>query len=61
MQMIFRFFLVTAFVTAPILAAAHNDLAREPRGIDTLVPTSSPSPADASSAENYHLHGEERS
>ncbi len=47
MQMIFRFFLVTAFVTAPILAAAHNELARVPRGIDALVPTSSPPPADA--------------
>jgi predicted amidohydrolase YtcJ len=48
MQMIFRFFLVTAFVTAPTLAVAHNELAREPRGIDTLVPASSPSPADSS-------------
>jgi hypothetical protein len=48
MQMIFRFVLVTAFVTAPTLAVAHNELAREPRGIDTLVPASSPSPADSS-------------
>ena len=49
MRMIYRFLLATAFVTTPILAAAHNDLAREPRGIDTLVPTSSPSQPDSSS------------
>jgi predicted amidohydrolase YtcJ len=48
MQMICRFFLAAVFVTAPTLAAAHNELAREPRGIDTLVPTSSPSRADSS-------------
>jgi len=49
MQMICRFFLSAVFVMAPMLAAAHNELAREPRGIDTLVPTSSPSQADSSS------------
>ena len=45
MQMIYRFFLAAAFVTAPTLAATHNELAREPRGIDTIAPASSPSPA----------------
>ena len=48
MQMMHRFFLAAAFVTAATLAAAHNELAREPRGTDTLVPTSSPSGADSS-------------
>ena len=43
MQMMHRFFLAAALVTAPTLAVAHNELAREPRGIDALVPTSSPS------------------
>jgi predicted amidohydrolase YtcJ len=46
--MIYGFVLAAALVTAPTLAAAHNELAREPRGIDTLVPTSSPIPADSS-------------
>jgi predicted amidohydrolase YtcJ len=48
MRMIYRFFLAAALVTAPTLAAAHNELAREPRGIDTLVPASSPSQPDSS-------------
>jgi len=47
-MMMYRFFLAAALVTAPTLTAAHNELAREPRGIDTLVPPSSPSPADSS-------------
>jgi len=37
MQMMYRFFLAAALVTAPTLAAAHNELAREPRGIDASV------------------------
>ena len=48
MQMIYRFFLAAAFVTAPTLAATHNELAREPRGIDTIAPPSSSSQADPS-------------
>jgi hypothetical protein len=46
--MMYRFFLAAALVTAPTLTVAHNELAREPRGIDTLVPPSPPSPADPS-------------
>jgi predicted amidohydrolase YtcJ len=48
MQMMYRFFLAAALVTAPTLAVAHNELAREPRGIDALVPPSSPSQPDTS-------------
>src|SRR6266849_3691114 len=40
-----RFLLAAALVTASTLAMAHNELAREPRGIDTIAPASSPSPA----------------
>src|SRR5258708_26322524 len=40
-----RLLLAAALVTAPTLAPAHNELAREPRGIDTIAPASSPSPA----------------
>jgi predicted amidohydrolase YtcJ len=49
MQLIYRFFLAVAFMTVPTLAVAHDELAREPRGIDTLVPASSPSRSDSSS------------
>ena len=48
MRLIYRFFLAAAFVAAPTLATAHNELAREPRGIDTIVPANSPAPADSS-------------
>lgn len=48
MRMMHRCFLAAAFVTAATLAAAHNELAREPRGTDTLVPTSAPPPAQSS-------------
>jgi hypothetical protein len=48
MKMIYRFCLAAAFVTAPTLAGAHNELAREPRGVDTIVPASSAPPADSS-------------
>jgi hypothetical protein len=48
MQMMYRCFLAAALLTAPTLAAAHNELAREPRGIDTLVPASTPSQPDSS-------------
>jgi predicted amidohydrolase YtcJ len=53
--MINRFLLAAALVTAPALAAAHNELAREPRGIDTLVPTDSPTPI-ASSAQKITIY-----
>jgi hypothetical protein len=49
MQLIYRFFLAVAFMTVPTLAVAHDELAREPRGIDTLVPASSPARSDSSS------------
>ena len=48
MKIIYRWLLAAILATAPTLAAAHNELAREPRGIDTLVPASSPLPADSS-------------
>ena len=48
MSIIYRCFLATTLATAPTLAAAHNELAREPRGIDTLVPASSSPSADSS-------------
>jgi predicted amidohydrolase YtcJ len=41
-------FLAAALVAAPTMAAAHNELAREPRGLDTLVPVNTPPPADPS-------------
>jgi predicted amidohydrolase YtcJ len=47
MRPIWRFLLAAIFATAPILAGAHNELAREPRGIDTLVPASAAPPADS--------------
>jgi predicted amidohydrolase YtcJ len=48
MRLIYRLFLAAAFVAEPTLATAHNELAREPRGIDTIVPANSPAPADSS-------------
>ena len=48
MKIIYRCLLATILATAPTLAAAHNELAREPRGIDTLVPASSSPSADSS-------------
>ena len=56
--MMYRFFLAAALVAAPTLAVAHNELAREPRGIDALVPTSSPSQPDSICTEDYYLHVE---
>jgi hypothetical protein len=50
MNKIQRCLLAAAFAAAPSVAVAHNELAREPRGIDTLVPpANSPPPADSSS------------
>lgn len=48
MQMIARILLATAFAAAPLVAAAHNELAREPHGVDSLVPTSPAAPAEPS-------------
>ena len=39
-----RVFLAAALLAAPTLAVAHNELAREPRGVDALVPTSPAAP-----------------
>ena len=36
-HMMYRFFLAAALLTAPTLVVAHNELAREPRGVDALV------------------------
>jgi predicted amidohydrolase YtcJ len=41
-----RAFLAAALVAAPTLALAHNELARAPRGPDTLVPASAAAPAE---------------
>ena len=48
MKIIYRWLLAAILATAPTLAAAHNELAREPRGIDTPVPANSPPPPDSS-------------
>ena len=37
-----RLLLAAAFVMTPVLAAAHTELVREPRGIDTIDPAASP-------------------
>jgi predicted amidohydrolase YtcJ len=42
MQVIRRFLLAAALAAAPTLAVAHNELAREPRGIDSLTPPAAP-------------------
>ena len=47
MQIVNRFALLTALVLAPELAAAHGELAREPRGVDTIVPAAAAPPADS--------------
>jgi hypothetical protein len=48
MRMVARFFLAAILVATPTLAAAHSELAREPHGIDTLVPMSTPVQRDSS-------------
>jgi hypothetical protein len=48
MRVMRSLFLVAAVVAAPTWAGAHNELAREPRGVDTLVPAASPPAADSS-------------
>ena len=45
-RLVNRFALLTALVLAPGIAAAHTELAREPRGIDTIVPAAAAPPAD---------------
>ena len=51
MQILNRFLLVAAFATTPTLAAAHTELAREPRGIDMVAPAASSPPADSPAAK----------
>jgi predicted amidohydrolase YtcJ len=46
-QMMYRFFLATALVTAATLATAQNEITQEPRGTDALVPASSPPQPDS--------------
>jgi hypothetical protein len=48
MQMIYRSFLAAAFLLVPTLASAHGELARQPQGLDTVVPARTEPPADAS-------------
>ena len=43
-----RLLLAAAFVMTPVLASAHTELVREPRGIDTIDPAASPPPAPPS-------------
>ena len=59
MQMIARILLIAAFMGAPIVASAHNELVREPRGIDTLVPASPAAAGGIVCAEDYDLHGQD--
>ena len=40
-----RLLLTALLLTAPTLAGAHNELMRSPRGLDTLIPVNTPSPA----------------
>jgi predicted amidohydrolase YtcJ len=40
-----RLLLAAILLTAPTFAEAHNELMRSPRGLDTLVPVNTPSPA----------------
>ncbi len=47
MRTMYRLFLAAGLSAAPTLAAAHNELMREPRGSDTLVPVAVPAPAPA--------------
>ena len=55
MKIIYRWLLAAILATAPTLAAAHNELAREPRGIDTPVPANSP-PPPVSSAQKITVY-----
>ncbi|HEY6992883.1 MAG TPA: amidohydrolase [Xanthobacteraceae bacterium] len=48
MRMVCRFCLAAVLVTMPTLAAAHNELASEPRGVDELVAASTPVQVDSS-------------
>jgi predicted amidohydrolase YtcJ len=43
----YRCFLVAALAAMPTLTLAHNELARAPRGLDTLVPVNTPPSAPA--------------
>ncbi len=48
MRMIRQLFLVVALAAGPNLAIAHDELAREPRGPDSLVPTATSQPGSPS-------------
>jgi predicted amidohydrolase YtcJ len=56
MRLMCPLLLAAALVTAPTLAAAHNELAREPRGLDTLIPVNTPPPAAASPAQKITIY-----
>jgi predicted amidohydrolase YtcJ len=56
MKMIYRCVLAAILVAAPTLAVAHNELAREPRGTDTLVPAGSAPPQADSSARKITIY-----
>jgi predicted amidohydrolase YtcJ len=56
MKMMYRCVLAAILVAAPTLAVAHNELAREPRGIDTLVPAGSAPPQADSSARKITIY-----
>jgi predicted amidohydrolase YtcJ len=47
MQVLNRFLSVAALFATPMLASAHTELAREPRGIDTIAPVAAPAPPDS--------------
>ena len=53
MQIVNRVTLFTALVLTPALAAAHTELLREPRGIDTIVPGATPAPAESQKITIY--------
>ena len=50
-----RLLLAAVFVMTPVLASAHTELVREPRGIDTIDPAASPPPA-APSAQKITIY-----
>ena len=50
-----RLLLAAACVMTPVLAAAHTELVREPRGIDTIVPAATTPPA-APSAQKITIY-----
>jgi predicted amidohydrolase YtcJ len=56
MRLMCPILLAAALVTAPTLAAAHNELAREPRGLDTLIPVNTPPPAAGSPAQKITIY-----